>query len=305
MKKDLISLKDLSRQEIEEIFALTDKIKKDKTRFNRCLSGKTLALVFEKPSCRTRVSFEAGMYELGGYSLYLGPQEINLGVREQIRDVARSLSRYVSGIVLRTFDHKNVLEMANYATVPVINGLSDFSHPCQVLSDLYTIREKFKRLKGINLAYVGDGNNNVCHSLLFVCPKVGINLAVASPLSYQPQKIVLAEAEKWSKKNKTHFNLTINPIEAVKNADIIYTDVWTSMGKEKEAQIRRKAFKGYQVNQQLVSLAKKNCGIMHCLPAHRGEEITDEVMESKNSIIFEQAENRLHLQKAILILWLK
>jgi len=305
MKKDLISLKDLTPKEIEEIFILTDKLRQDKFKFSKVLEGKTLALIFQKPSNRTRVSFEVGMYQLGGYSIYLGPEEINLGIRESVKDVAKTLSRYVDAIVLRTFEHKDVLEMAKYATVPVINGLSDFSHPCQVLSDIYTIREKFKKLKGIKLAYIGDGNNNVCHSLLFACPKVGINISIASPKDYQPKKEVLKEALSLSKLNNTQVNLSDNPFLAVKDADIIYTDVWISMGKEKETDIRRKIFKRFQVNRDLVSLAKKTCLIMHCLPAHRGEEITDEVIDSKNSIVFDQAENRLHVQKAILIKLLK
>ena len=305
MKKDLISLKDLTPKEIEEIFILTDKLRQDKFKFSKVLEGKTLALIFQKPSNRTRVSFEVGMYQLGGYSIYLGPEEINLGIRESVKDVAKTLSRYVDAIVLRTFEHKDVLEMAKYATVPVINGLSDFSHPCQVLSDIYTIREKFKKLKGIKLAYIGDGNNNVCHSLLFACPKVGINISIASPKDYQPKKEVLKEALRLSKLNNTQVNLSDNPFLLVKDADIIYTDVWISMGKEKETDIRRKIFKRFQVNRDLVSLAKKTCLIMHCLPAHRGEEITDEVIDSKNSIVFDQAENRLHVQKAILIKLLK
>jgi len=301
MEKDLISIKDLTAREIEEIFILTDKLKKDKFKFSKVLKGKTLALVFQKPSNRTRVSFEVGMYQLGGYSIYLGAEEINLGIRESVKDVAKTLSRYVDGIVVRTFAHRNVEEMARYADIPVINGLSDFSHPCQVLSDIYTIREKFKKIKGIKLAYIGDGNNNVCHSLLFACPKVGINIVVASPKNYQPQKEVLDEAIRISKITGSEVSLLDEPFLAVKDADIIYTDVWTSMGKEKEARIRKRVFKRFQVNRNLVSLAKKDCLIMHCLPAHRGEEITDEVIDSKNSIVFEQAENRLHVQKAILI----
>jgi len=286
MKKDLISVANLKPREVEEIFSLTDKLKKDKAKFAKALSGKTLALVFQKPSNRTRVSFEVGMYQLGGYPIYLGPDEINLGVRESIKDVAKTLSRYIDAIVLRTFAHNNVLEMAKYATVPVINGLSDFSHPCQALADIYTIKEKLKHLKGLTLAYVGDGNN-VCNSLLYACAKVGMNMNVATPKGYEPDGVVI--------------NLFHQPEDAVKNADIIYTDVWASMGQEKEAAKRKKVFKNFQVNKKLVNLAKKNCLIMHCLPAHRGEEITDEIIESKNSVIFDQAENRLHVQKAILV----
>ncbi len=293
MKKDLISIKDLSSEEILEIFSLTDKLKKNKNKFSKVLTGKTLALIFQKPSNRTRVSFEVGMYQLGGNSLYLSPGEINLGVRESIADVAKTLSRYVDGIVLRTYEHGNLLEMAKYSTVPVINGLSDFSHPCQALADVYTIKEKLNDFKGKLLAYVGDGNN-VCNSLLFACAKVGLNIHVATAKGFEPDKAALRETKKVA---KTFYN----PEEAVKDADVIYTDVWVSMGQEKELEKRRKIFKDFQLNCKLVKLAKKGALIMHCLPAHRGEEITDEVIDSKNSIVFDQAENRMHVQKAILI----
>jgi len=300
MKKDLISVKDLTVGEIEEIFNLTDKIKKDKSVFANVLAGKTLALIFQKPSNRTRVSFEVGMFELGGYSIYLGPDEINLGVRESIKDVAKTLSRYVDGIVLRTFEHKNVVDLAKFATVPVINGLSDLLHPCQALADIYTIREKLKNIEGICLAYIGDGNN-VCNSLLHACSKVGINMNIAIPKGYEPDKLVLKEAKLIAEAKNADIKLFTKPQEAVQDVDVVYTDVWTSMGQEKEDKIRKKMFKEFQVNKNLVKLAKKNVLVMHCLPAHRGEEITDEVMESGNSVIFDQAENRLHVQKAILI----
>jgi ornithine carbamoyltransferase len=300
MKKDFVSIKDLTLEEIENIFILTGQLKQNKSKFSNVLSGKTLALIFQKPSNRTRVSFEVGMHQLGGYSIYLGPDEINLGVRESIKDVAKTLSRYVDGIVLRTFEHKNILEMARYSTVPVINGLSDLLHPCQALADIYTIKEKFKKLKDVNLAYVGDGNN-VCHSLLYGCSKVGINIYVAAPKNYQPQASIVKEAKKLADASGAKINLFSKPQEAVKGVDVIYTDVWASMGQEREAKKRRAAFKGFQVNKKLLSLTKKDCLIMHCLPAHRGEEITEDVIDSKNSIVFDQAENRLHVQKAILI----
>ncbi|MDP3731651.1 MAG: ornithine carbamoyltransferase, partial [Candidatus Omnitrophota bacterium] len=293
-------VKDLTASEIEEIFNLTDEIKKDKARFVNVLAGKTLALIFQKPSNRTRVSFEVGMYQLGGYSIYLGPDEINLGIRESIKDVAKTLSRYVDGIVLRTFEHKNVIDLAQFAAVPVINGLSDLWHPCQGLADVYTIREKLKDIEGVTVAYIGDGNN-VCNSLLHVCSKVGINMNIAAPKGYQPDKLVLKEAGVIAKAKKATINIFTKPQEAVQDVDVIYTDVWTSMGQEKEAKTRKRIFKEFQVNENLVRLAKKNALIMHCLPAHRGEEITDEIMESENSIIFDQAENRMHVQKAILI----
>jgi ornithine carbamoyltransferase len=294
----------LTSQEIENIFALTDKLKNDKAKFSSVLAQKSLALIFQKPSNRTRVSFEAGMYQLGGYSIYLGPDEINLGVRESIKDVAKTLSRYVDGIVLRTFEHRNVLEMAKFATVPVINGLSDSSHPCQALADIYTIREKFRRFKGIILAYVGDGNN-VCNSLLYTSAKVGLNMNIGAPKGYEPDKTVLKEAQSIARARNSAINLFNSPKEALKGADVIYTDVWASMGQEKETEKRKEIFKNFQVNKSLVKLAKQGALIMHCLPAHRGEEITDEVIDSKNSIVFDQAENRLHVQKSILIILLK
>ena len=300
MKKDLISIKDLTTAEIEDIFLLTDKLKKDKAKFSKVLQGKTLALIFQKPSNRTRVSFEVGIYQLGGNSIYLGPGEINLGVRESVRDVAKTLSRYVNAIVLRTFEHENILEMAKSASVPVINGLSDFSHPCQALADVYTVREKFKSMKGVTLAYVGDGNN-VCNSLMFASAKVGLKMNIATPKGYEPDKSVVKEAKAIAQSKESFINLFNSPTEAVKGADVIYTDVWASMGQEKEAAERKDIFKDFQVNKNSVGLAKKKVFIMHCLPAHRGEEITGEVIDSRNSIVFDQAENRMHVQKAILI----
>ncbi|MFH1457866.1 MAG: ornithine carbamoyltransferase [Candidatus Omnitrophota bacterium] len=304
MKKDLISVAQLSTNDIEEVFNLTDRLKEDRPKFSRVLSGRTLALIFQKPSNRTRVSFEVGMYQLGGNSLYLAPDEINLGVRESIKDVARTLSRYVDGIVLRTFEHRNVLEMARYSDKPVINGLSDFSHPCQALADVYTIREKLKILKGKTLAYVGDGNN-VCNSLLYACARAGLNMKVGSPRGFEPKNSVFKEAKRFAKATHAAIELFHNPKEAVKGSDVIYTDVWASMGQEKETQSRKKVFKPFQVNKDLARLAKPAALIMHCLPAHRGDEITDEVLEGANSIVFDQAENRMHVQKAILIMLLK
>lgn len=300
MKKDLLTIKDLSSSQIQELFDLTDDLKKNKLKFNKVLSGKSLALIFQKPSNRTRVSFEVGMYQLGGNAIYLAPDEINLGVRESIRDVAKTLSRYIDGIVLRTFEHKNIVELAKSATVPVINGLSDFSHPCQGLADIYTVREKLKKLKGVTLAYVGDGNN-VCNSLLFACAKTGMNMNVGSPRGYEPDDSVLKAARDFANGTKSSINLFNDPFEAVKGADVIYTDVWASMGQEQEAVERKKIFKDFQVNAKLAGLAKKNALIMHCLPAHRGEEISDDVLDGPNSVVFDQAENRMHAQKAILI----
>lgn len=304
MKKDLVSIGDLSAQDIEGIFDLTDQLKKNRAKYSKALSGKTLALVFQKPSNRTRVSFDVGMYQLGGNSIYLSPGEINLGVRETIEDVAKTLSRYVDGLVLRTFEHKNVVEMAKYATVPVINGLTDFSHPCQALADVYTIREKLKKLPGVTLAYVGDGNN-VCNSLLMAGAKCGLNIKVAVPKGYEPDQSVFRAARDIAAKQKNTVSLSNEAKTAVEGAEVVYTDVWTSMGQEKESEERKLIFRDFQINKGLLANAAKNVLVMHCLPAHRGEEITDEVMESENSVIFDQAENRMHVQKAILIKLLK
>jgi ornithine carbamoyltransferase len=304
MKKDLITIKDLSTAEIEALFTLTDSLKKDRAHFNKALAGKTLALIFQKPSNRTRVSFEVGMNQLGGSALYLAPGEINLGVRESIADVARTLSRYVDGIVLRTFAHKDVVEMAQEASVPVINGLTDFSHPCQALADIYTAREKFKSLLGLTFAYVGDGNN-VCNSLLFACAKMGITIHVATPKGYEPDAQVVRDAETLAHASGAHVSLHDTPADAVKNVEVIYTDVWTSMGQEAEVATRKVIFKDFQVNAKLVALAKKNVIVMHCLPAHRGEEITDEVIDGTHSVVFDEAENRMHVQKAVLLQLLK
>jgi len=300
MKKDLVSIKDLTTREIEELFNLTQRLKKNKNKFSKALAGKTLALIFQKPSNRTRVSFEVGMFQLGGHSLYLAPNEINLGVRESIPDVAKTLSRYVDGIVIRTFEHKNCLELAKEASVPVINGLSDFSHPCQALADLYTVKEKLKALKGLTLAYVGDGNN-VCNSLLFTCAKLGVNMHVGCPKGYEPEAAVLKDAKAAAEASSAEINLFNDALSAVKGADVIYTDVWASMGQEDEAAKRKETFKDFQVNKNLAQAAKANVLIMHCLPAHRGEEITEDALESKNAVIFDEAENRMHVQKAVLI----
>ena len=298
--KDLISIGDLSSKQINDLFALTDKLKKNKTKFNKVLSGKTLALIFQKPSNRTRVSFEVGCYQLGGNSIYLSPGEINLGVRESISDVARTLSRYVDGIVLRTFEHKTILDMAEAATVPVINGLSDFSHPCQALADVYTIKEKLKKIKGKTLAYIGDGNN-VCNSLLMISAKCGINMNVGAPVGYEPDKNIVQLVKKEAKVSGATINIFNDPKEAAAGADVLYTDVWASMGQEEEAAKRKEVFKNFQINDNLLSLANKGALVMHCLPAHRGEEITAEVIDSPNSVVFDEAENRMHVQKAVLI----
>lgn len=304
-RKDLISLSELRKEEIEIILNVADMIRtkhKNKELFVPLL-GKSAAMIFRKPSTRTRVSFEVALFQLGGAALYLSPGEMQLGRGETIEDTARVLSRYVDGIIIRTFDHNEVIKLAENATIPVINALTDFSHPCQILSDLLTIRDKKKVLRGLKIAYVGDGNN-VCNSWLFAAPKVEMHIAVASPAKYMPDKEVVKKAEKFAKENKTNFILTEDPEEAVKDADIIYTDVWASMGQEEKVEEKKKEFMRYQINKNLVKKAKPDCLVMHCLPAHRGEEITDDVMDGPQSIIFDQAENRLHAQKGILALLL-
>lgn len=303
MNKDLISIKDLSKQELSKIFSLTERLKREPPKFSNALKGKMLALIFQKSSCRTQVSFEVGMYQLGGSSLYLSSDQIKLGLRESVSDIASTLSRYVDGIALRTFAHKNILQMSQQASIPVINALTDLLHPCQALADIYTIKEKLVNLNKITLAFIGDGNN-VCHSLLYGCSKVGLSLNIATPEKYAPKDSIVREALSFAKISGAKIQLFNEAKQAVKGAGVIYTDVWASMGQEKESGKRYSHFKRFQVNKRLLTQAKKGCLIMHCLPAHRGQEITDDVMDSPNSIVFDQAENRLHVQKAILILLL-
>ena len=301
--RSLASLYDLTKEEIEEILKTSELLKLQLFRGEEhlLLKGKTLAMIFEKPSTRTRVSFEVGMFQLGGHALYLGIDDLQLGRGETIGDTAQVLSRYVDGIMARVFAHQTILDLIKYSRVPVINGLSDFSHPCQGLADLFTIYEKRGRLPGLKLAYVGDGNN-VAHSLLYGCSKVGINITLGCPKGYEPNPGVVSQAGKEAERAGTKVKVTNDPKAAVKGADIVYTDVWASMGKEKEHEERLNIFRSFQVNAQLVKEAKEDYLFMHCLPAHRGEEVTDEVADSKNSVIFDQAENRLHTQKALLAL---
>jgi ornithine carbamoyltransferase len=303
--KDFISIHDLSQAEVEEILNLAAelKAKQKKGEPHVLLSGRSLALIFEKPSTRTRVSFEVGMYQLGGKTVHLSPRAVQLGVREAICDVARTLSRYVEGVMLRTFRHRDILEFARYATVPVLNGLSDLLHPCQALADVFTVKEKKGDLKGLKFAYIGDGNN-VCHSLMFACAKLGMDLTIATPAGYEPKKEMVELAFADAKKSGVEIDILNDPVVAARKADVIYTDVWASMGQEEESKKRKKDFSKFQVNRQLVGLAKPDYIFMHCLPAHRGEEVTDEVIDSSNSVVFDQAENRLHVQKAILALLL-
>ncbi len=301
--KDLISIADLSLEEVYEIFDVS-KTLKEKLYVgepHRLLEGKTMGMIFAKPSTRTRISFETGIYQLGGYGMYFNQNDLQLGKSENVHDTAKVLSRYLNAIMIRTFSHQDVLDLAKYASIPVINGLTDLLHPCQVLADLFTILEKRRKLEGLKLAYVGDGNN-MAHSLLNGCSKVGMNISIASPSGYKPVKEIVEHAQQNAKYMGSKVEILDDPIAAVKDADIVYTDVWASMGQEKEADERKKKFMGFQVNPELVKNAKEDYLFMHCLPAHRGDEVVDEVADSPNSVIFDEAENRLHVQKAIMAL---
>lgn len=300
MKRDLLSLEELTQTQITDLFDLARKLKRDRSYLNDHLKGKSVGLVFQKPSNRTRVSFEVGVSQLGGNCLYLGPEEINLGVRESTADVARTLSRYLDGIVARTYTHQDIIDLAESASVPIINGLSDLHHPCQALADIFSIEEKLGKAQGVVLAYVGDGNN-VCHSLMMGCAKAGIHVNVAAPEGYEPRGDILEKARVYAKETGVQIRVSRSPAEAVRNADVIYSDVWVSMGQENEEGKRLMDFNDFQVNCELTKLAKKDYIFMHCLPAHRGQEVTEEVIDGKHSIVFDQAENRLHVQKAILV----
>ncbi len=297
--RHFLTIPDLSGKELSRLLAEAARMKRSRGRGRGVLAGRTIALVFQKPSMRTRVAFEVAVAQLGGAALYLGQEDIHLGTREPVRDVARALARYVDGVVLRTFAHANAEEFAKYSAVPVINGLSDLAHPCQALADLLTIQEAFGRLKGVRLAYIGDGNN-VLHSLVEACAMAGVHVAAATPGSYRPDKRLWSRAAAEAKRQGASLRWEEDPRKAVAGADVVYTDVWVSMGDEGERGERLKRFTAYQLNRGLLKLAKPSCRVMHCLPAHRGEEITDDVMESKASLVFDQAENRLHAQKALL-----
>jgi ornithine carbamoyltransferase len=298
MKKDLLSIADLNRKEIEHLIKQAWRMKKEGA--TRLLSGRTLALLFEKPSLRTRVSFDLAMYQLGGHCIYLSPEEVGLGKRESAADIARVLSRYVDGIAARTFSQETLRILADHASVPVINALSDLEHPCEALSDLLTIYEKKGRLPGLTLAFIGDGNN-VANSLLLCACLVGMNFHLASPPGYEIKEEVLNQGKEFAALSGSQIQLTNDSYEAAKDVDIIYTDVWVSMGQEAEAKKRRLAFSNYQVDNKLLSLAKGDVLFMHPLPAHHGEEISAELLDDPRSVVFDQAENRLHLQKALLV----
>jgi len=301
-RKDLVSLADLSREEVFEILETAKTLKLERKAGVRhdVLAGKTLAMVFQKPSLRTRVSFEVGMMELGGRAIYIGPEEIQLGKRETVEDVAIVLSRYVDGIMARVFAHKDILELARFASVPVINGLSDLLHPCQALADLLTVWEKKRTFESLTLAFIGDGNN-VAHSLINGCAKVGMAFRIACPKGYEPDEGIVKAAREAGGR----IQILRDPVEAATGADVLYTDTWASMGQEAEAEKRRRAFAGFTIDQRLLDATANDALVLHCLPAHYGEEITYEASRSPGSAIFDQAENRLHAQKAVLALLLR
>ena len=296
--KHLLKLLDLSKEEITELLDLADRLKAETEAGveHHILKGKTLGMIFEKSSTRTRVSFETGMYQLGGHALFLSSRDLQIGRGEPVEDTARVMSRYLDGIMIRTFAQEEVETLARVGSIPIINGLTDFCHPCQVLADLQTVREYKGRIEGLNMCYIGDGNN-MANSLIVGFLKMGAHVSIACPKAYQPDAQVLSFTEQYPGK----FVMTESPEEAAKDADVIFTDVWASMGQEEEKAVREKAFRGYQINAELLAKAHLGCMVQHCLPAHRGEEITADVFESHADQIFDEAENRLHAQKAVMV----
>ncbi|KYG31149.1 ornithine carbamoyltransferase [Priestia endophytica] len=299
--KSLLTLLDWSKEEIEAVLQKGIELKRERKegKLNTSLNGQTLGLIFEKSSTRTRVSFEAGMIQLGGNALYLNGQDLQIGRGESIHDTAKVLSEFIDAIMIRTFEHSKVEELAKYGSIPVINGLTDEFHPCQALADLMTIYEEKGTLKGLKVAYIGDGNN-VAHSLMIACAKVGAHFSIACPKGYEPKEWIVNEARKIAEQQDANITIVENSIEAVQDSDAVYTDVWTSMGQEAENDIRLKAFSNYQVNDELVKHAKDDYLFLHCLPAHREEEVTASVIDGENSYVFQQAGNRMHVQKALL-----
>lgn len=303
MAHNFISLLDLSKSELVKVLDLAVSLKRERSggKFRQDFRGKILAMVFEKPSLRTRVSFEAGFFELGGHAVYLGPNDIQMGKRESVADVTRNLDRMSSIIMARVFDHNVLVEMAKYSKVPVINALSDLEHPCQTLADLLTMREKKKKLKGLKVAFVGDGENNVTHSLALAAGLLGFELRVASPRGYSVKREIWSRANELASKSGGKVVGTTDPSEAVRGVDVVYTDTWVSMGDEAEKEKRLKIFRGFAVNRDLMNRAKKDAIFMHDLPAHRGNEVSAEVIDGPQSVVFDQAENRLHAQKSLMI----
>ncbi len=300
MRKDFISIHDLSLYEFTKLMDLAKEVKAKPDRFHKKLKGKILAMIFQKPSLRTRMTFEVGMLQLGGEAIYLAPSDIQLGSRESVYDVGKNLERWVDGIMIRAFAHQNVIDLAASCRIPVINGLTDLLHPCQALADFQTLYENNRNLKSFKLTYVGDGNN-VCHSLMFAAAKAGATMAVATPPGYEPNPEIVKLAAEDGRETGYALTLTHDPAEAVSGADAVYTDVWASMGQEAEKEKRAKLFAPLQVNARLMARAKPEAFFMHCLPAHREEEVSGEVLDSPRSIVYDQAENRLHAQKAIML----
>ena len=300
MAKKLISVLDFSSSQLLEVLKLAAQLKKNPAKYRQVLQGKMFGLIFEKPSTRTWISFETGIFSLGGGAIYLGPDDMKLGVREEVRDVARVLNRYLAGVILRTFSHETITEFGKYFEGAIINGLSDFEHPCQALADYLTILEKLGSVKKPTLTFIGDGNN-VLNSLVLLAAQLGGKIRYATPRKLEPQAKLISVARAIARRTGATIESYYDPKEAVKNSDAVYTDVWVSMGEEKIRAQKMKAFKGMQVNESLMKYAKPGALIMHCLPAHRGEEISEGVLESKNSVVFDQAENRLHVQKAVLL----
>jgi ornithine carbamoyltransferase len=298
-KRDFLSIADCAPSEVLELLSLSKSIKEYPANYTRTLQGSSVAMIFEKQSLRTHVTFDVGIHELGAHSVYLTQADISLGKRESVYDTAKNLERWVQGVVVRTFAHKTCTDLAAAMRVPVVNALTDQEHPCQAVGDFLTMQEKLGTLRGKKLVYVGDGNN-VCHSLMLMAAKVGMAFIAATPRGYEPNKNVFKIASKEAATNGSSVDINHNPKDAVKHADVIYTDVWTSMGQEAQKEERMEAFHEFQVNAKLMSIAKHKALFMHCLPAHRGEEVTDEVMDSPQSVVFDQAENRLHTEKAIL-----
>jgi ornithine carbamoyltransferase len=296
---DFLSIRDFSPEEISALLELAASMKANPARYSESLKGQGLAMIFEKPSLRTRVTFDVGIHQLGGFSVYLSPAEINLGKRESVYDVAKNLERMVQGIMIRTFAHDIVVKMAEYASVPIINGLTDYSHPCQAMADYLTIQEVKGKLAGLKVAYVGDGNN-VAHSLMFAAARLGVHIAIGCPKGYEPKDETIAWTREEGAKTGSTCLITNDPVEAVRHADAVYTDVWASMGQEAEAAERKRIFMPYQVNETLFAEAKPDAIFLHCLPAHRGDEVTDGVIDSPRSVVFQEAENRLHAQKAVM-----
>jgi ornithine carbamoyltransferase len=304
MLEDFLSIHDLTPYQFSQIMDLTREIKEKPHRFKNRLKDKILAMIFEKPSLRTRVTFEVGMLQLGGEAIYLAPSDIQMGIREKPYDVGRNLERWVDAIMIRTFSHQIAVDLAQACNIPVINALTDLLHPCQAMADFFTLKEKMGDLANTKLAFIGDGNN-VCQSLLFAAAKTGSKMAVATPPGFEPNPDILDQARQDGQKTGFVVTVTSDPSEAVKEADAVYTDVWASMGQENEKEKRAQIFTPYQVDYQLMEQAKKNALFMHCLPAHRGEEVTAEILESRQSVVYDQAENKLHIQKAIMVLLLE